>query len=118
MTDDFRFDESTARVFDDMLERSVPFYAEMQRMTVELHSYYFEPSKIVVHAGQPVELIHFDLYRMSSSQEFLEAGFREHFNQRNICRASCSVKVSPLRSRARRAMIEATVCRPSSERKN
>jgi len=34
--DDFVFDGRTAAVFDDMLVRSVPFYAEMQRMSGEL----------------------------------------------------------------------------------
>lgn len=34
--DDFNFGRDTAVVFDDMLERSVPFYAEIQRMTGEL----------------------------------------------------------------------------------
>lgn len=34
---------------------------------------------------QTVEVIHFDLYRMASPDEFLEAGFREHFNNSNIC---------------------------------
>lgn len=34
--DDFDFGESTAQVFDDMLGRSVPFYAETQRMVAEL----------------------------------------------------------------------------------
>jgi tRNA threonylcarbamoyladenosine biosynthesis protein TsaE len=43
-----------------------------------------EPYTIMI-AGHPVDLIHFDLYRMCSPEEFLEAGFREHFNQRNIC---------------------------------
>jgi tRNA (cmo5U34)-methyltransferase len=33
---DFNFGEETASVFDDMLERSVPGYAEIQRMIVEL----------------------------------------------------------------------------------
>ena len=32
-----------------------------------------------------VTLIHFDLYRMTSPDEFLEAGFREHFNPDSIC---------------------------------
>lgn len=34
---------------------------------------------------QLVEVMHFDLYRMGSPEEFLEAGFREHFNESNIC---------------------------------
>ncbi|MEO7962980.1 MAG: carboxy-S-adenosyl-L-methionine synthase CmoA, partial [Gemmatimonadaceae bacterium] len=33
---DFRFDRRTAKVFDDMVGRSVPFYDEIQRMSVEL----------------------------------------------------------------------------------
>jgi tRNA (cmo5U34)-methyltransferase len=33
---DFDFGKETAKVFDNMLERSVPFYAEMQRMIGEL----------------------------------------------------------------------------------
>ena len=36
-------------------------------------------------AGRAVQVIHFDLYRMSSAEEFLDAGFREDFNQDNIC---------------------------------
>lgn len=33
---DFNFGRETAEVFDDMLERSVPFYGEMQRMIGEI----------------------------------------------------------------------------------
>jgi tRNA (cmo5U34)-methyltransferase len=33
---DFIFDQNVAGVFDDMLERSVPFYEEVQRMVMEL----------------------------------------------------------------------------------
>lgn len=33
---DFVFDSSVAAVFDDMLERSIPFYHELQRMVAEL----------------------------------------------------------------------------------
>ncbi|RJF99409.1 tRNA (adenosine(37)-N6)-threonylcarbamoyltransferase complex ATPase subunit type 1 TsaE [Noviherbaspirillum saxi] len=43
-----------------------------------------EPYKVVV-GGQPVEVIHFDLYRLASPEEFLEAGFREYFNDKSIC---------------------------------
>lgn len=35
--------------------------------------------------GRPVNVIHFDLYRMGSPEEFLDAGFREDFNSDNIC---------------------------------
>ena len=33
---DFKFGANVAKVFDDMVSRSVPFYGEMQRMTAEL----------------------------------------------------------------------------------
>ncbi|MDN5873356.1 MAG: hypothetical protein L0H29_03100, partial [Sinobacteraceae bacterium] len=38
--DDFNFGEDTAAVFDDMLDRSVPFYPEIQRMVAELAADY------------------------------------------------------------------------------
>ena len=36
-------------------------------------------------ADRPVDVIHFDLYRMGSPEEFLDAGFRYHFNEHNFC---------------------------------
>ncbi len=39
-TADFKFDDKVVKVFDDMVSRSVPFYAEMQRMTTELAAYF------------------------------------------------------------------------------
>lgn len=43
-----------------------------------------EPYAITLQ-GQPVELMHFDLYRMGSPEEFIEAGFREHFGSGKVC---------------------------------
>lgn len=43
-----------------------------------------EPYRIELD-GRAVGVIHFDLYRMSSAEEFLDAGFREDFNGDNIC---------------------------------
>jgi tRNA threonylcarbamoyladenosine biosynthesis protein TsaE len=43
-----------------------------------------EPYTVTL-GGQPVEVIHFDLYRMGSPEEFLDAGFREHFNPATVC---------------------------------
>src|SRR4051812_43824419 len=37
---DFKFSENVARVFDDMVNRSVPFYGEIQRMMAELAADY------------------------------------------------------------------------------
>jgi tRNA threonylcarbamoyladenosine biosynthesis protein TsaE len=43
-----------------------------------------EPYSLTI-CGKPLQVIHFDLYRMVSAEEFLEAGFREEFNERNVC---------------------------------
>lgn len=43
-----------------------------------------EPYTILLDK-QAVDVIHFDLYRLSSPDEFLETGFREYFNHGNIC---------------------------------
>ncbi len=40
LVSDFDFGKNTARVFDDMLNRSVPFYSEMQRMISEMAGYF------------------------------------------------------------------------------
>jgi len=43
-----------------------------------------EPYTVLLNK-EAVEIIHFDLYRLSSPDEFLDAGFREYFNHGNIC---------------------------------
>lgn len=48
---DFVFDGRTAAVFDDMLVRSVPFYAEMQRMTGELAADFAVPGTSLFDLG-------------------------------------------------------------------
>ena len=40
---DFDFGEATATVFDDMLDRSIPEYRELQRMIGELAATFAEP---------------------------------------------------------------------------
>ena len=46
--------------------------------------------------GQSVNVIHFDLYRMASPEEFLDAGFREDFNKDNICIVEWPEKGEPV----------------------
>lgn len=43
-----------------------------------------EPYTVTI-GDEAVNVIHFDLYRMASAEEFLDAGFREYFNQKTIC---------------------------------
>ena len=54
-----------------------------------------EPYRIVLD-GRAVSLIHYDLYRMSSPEEFLDAGFREDFDGNNICVVEWPEKGEPV----------------------
>lgn len=54
-----------------------------------------EPYSILL-GGRSVQVIHFDLYRMSSPEEFLDAGFREDFNADNICIVEWPEKAEPV----------------------
>jgi tRNA (cmo5U34)-methyltransferase len=49
--DDFVFDATVAGVFDDMVTRSVPQYAEIQRMLAELASAFVTPGSSVFDLG-------------------------------------------------------------------
>ncbi len=48
---DFRFDQDVAEVFDDMVNRSVPLYEEMQRMTGEIAADFAVPGSNLVDLG-------------------------------------------------------------------
>jgi len=48
---DFAFDGRTAGVFDDMLNRSVPFYDEIQRMTCEIAADFAAPGTTLYDLG-------------------------------------------------------------------
>jgi len=48
---DFAFDNRTAKVFDDMVGRSVPFYDEIQRMVCEMAADYAEPGSVLYDLG-------------------------------------------------------------------
>jgi tRNA (cmo5U34)-methyltransferase len=49
--DDFDFGPETAAVFDDMLERSIPLYREIQRMIGEITADFATPGSQVVDLG-------------------------------------------------------------------
>ncbi|MFT3827273.1 MAG: carboxy-S-adenosyl-L-methionine synthase CmoA [Chitinophagaceae bacterium] len=48
---DFKFSKNVANVFDDMVNRSVPFYGEIQRMIAELASTYAKPGTELYDLG-------------------------------------------------------------------
>ena len=54
-----------------------------------------EPYRVQLD-GQPANIIHYDLYRMSSPEEFLDAGFREDFDGKNICIVEWPEKGEPV----------------------
>ena len=49
--EDFTFGAETARVFDDMLDRSVPFYSETQRMIGELARDFAQAGSMIYDLG-------------------------------------------------------------------
>ena len=53
--------------------------------TVKSPTYTLSEPYAIELDGRSVGVIHFDLYRMGSPEEFLDAGFREDFNGDNIC---------------------------------
>jgi len=59
---DFAFNQSVARVFDDMVTRSVPFYLEMQRMIGELAGDHYQENTTVYDLGcsTGATMIHMD----------------------------------------------------------
>jgi len=48
---DFEFNAEVAEVFDDMLERSVPFYLEQQKMVVDIGKRFWVPGTTVYDLG-------------------------------------------------------------------
>src|ERR1044071_8023284 len=79
---DFKFNETVAAVFDDMVSRSVPQYGEIQRMLTELGAYFAtEGSNIYdlgCSTGTSLALLHkllpvkCNLYGIDSSEEMLQ----------------------------------------------
>jgi tRNA (cmo5U34)-methyltransferase len=61
---DFAFDARTARVFDDMVSRSVPFYDEIQRMTAELAADFAVPGTNIYDLGCATGTTLFELERV------------------------------------------------------
>lgn len=62
LIDDFNFGSKTAEVFDDMLDRSVPYYSEIQRMMGELAADFAVPGTSLYDLGcsTGTTLIHLD----------------------------------------------------------
>ena len=63
---------------------------------VKSPTYTLSEPYVVTLDGRSVNVIHFDLYRMSSAEEFLDAGFREEFNADNICIVEWPEKADPV----------------------
>ena len=64
--------------------------------TVKSPTYTLAEPYTVQLDGFPVNVIHYDLYRMASAEEFLDAGFREDFDGDNICIVEWPEKGQPV----------------------
>ena len=92
---DFKFDAETAVVFDDMVNRSVPFYGEIQRMVCELSRDFSVPGTNLYDIGcaTGTTLLALDkmldstvrLIGLDNSREMLDV-FREKIVEENIAR--------------------------------
>lgn len=71
-------------------------HAAGHRGTVKSPTYTLSEPYRVQLDGAPVNVIHYDLYRMSSPEEFLDAGFREDFDGNNICIVEWPEKGEPV----------------------
>lgn len=60
----FEFDESVASVFDDMLERSIPFYQEQVQLIAHFASLYLQDSGIVYDLGSSTGNVLFALHKL------------------------------------------------------
>ena len=63
---------------------------------VKSPTYTLSEPYVIMLEGRSVNVIHFDLYRMSSPEEFRDAGFREDFNKDNICIVEWPEKADPV----------------------
>lgn len=68
ITKQFEFDEEVASVFDDMLSRSVPFYKEMQRLTINFALNFLEEDDVVFDLGCSTASTLIELSKHSSSK--------------------------------------------------
>jgi len=60
---DFNFGKETAEVFDDMLERSVPFYNEVQRMMCEIAADFAVDNTNIYDLGCSTGITLFNIYK-------------------------------------------------------
>jgi tRNA (cmo5U34)-methyltransferase len=69
---DFKFNKEVAKVFDDMVGRSVPFYAEIQRMITEMAADFATPGSQVYDLGCSTGTTFLDLHpRVDPSVRFV-----------------------------------------------
>jgi len=66
ITKQFEFDEEVASVFDDMLDRSVPFYKEMLRLTTNFALQYLNINDIVYDLGCSTASTLIELHKKSN----------------------------------------------------
>ncbi|MBN2736466.1 MAG: carboxy-S-adenosyl-L-methionine synthase CmoA [Spirochaetales bacterium] len=68
----FRFNKEVADVFDDMAERSIPFYSEVQKQTTRLFQTFYQPGMKIYDLGCSTGTTCAGLYHA-----FTQAGFED-----------------------------------------
>lgn len=66
----FDFNESVVEVYDDMVGRSIPFYEEVTRLSVELLSRYCPKEAKIVNLGCATGSLEFELLKLQSSESY------------------------------------------------
>lgn len=88
MVSDFEFGKKTAEVFDDMLDRSVPLYGEVQRMIGEIAGEFAKNGTNVYDLGCSTGITLDTLYR-SISKKVKLIGVDYSFDMLEKCRERC-----------------------------
>ena len=68
---DFEFNEDVAMVFDDMLERSIPFYSEQQSLLTTISRQFWQPGTSIVDLGSSLGTALFNLSQTLESADKL-----------------------------------------------
>lgn len=104
---DFSFDEEVAKAFDDMVDRSVPFYAEIQRMLGELTQAFAKDGSRVYDLGCSTgTTLSVILRGLSKDVELVGVDSSAPMLQ------ECHEKLKPLTARHPLSLIEADLAEP------
>jgi len=89
--EDFTFSERVAEVFDDMLDRSVPFYREVIRASAHLLERYLDPEDKIVDLGCATGTTLLELTRILSNKKLKFIGVDNSKTMLDNARLKCEL---------------------------